>query len=372
MTQLNESQLFELIQSVQLEDPVLKDLLREFVKRFQVVALEIFPPEEREVIEDIVEEITVPDVQVFYYELVPLGIKFIWERPSADAVSFEIRYGVDWETGSRQIVTTTLSAVLEGRPIGDHMYWIRASGLDGTLSESATPLLVTVPPLGEISLNGYVVDNFVLLQWTKPVSAFQLEYYIVTKNGSQSGEQQGTFITLFEDTGGTYTYGVRAIDIFGNVSNDATIDLLVSQPADYVLYDIYTDDFTGPKVNVYRDPTLPSIFASLLLNETWQQYADNGYATMQDEINDGLPYWLQPTNPGTGRYERVADFGIVLEGIICNISWAYHELVPVTQVRCFMSTSLDNVTFTPEVETKSLFIPQFRYVKVRFEFLAMN
>jgi len=372
VTQLNESQLFELIQSVQLEDPVLKDLLREFVKRFQVVNLELFPPEERPVYEDIVEEITVPNVQVFTYTLVPLGIKFVWERPSADAVSFEIRKGDTWETASRQIVTTTLSAVLEGQAIGTHKYWIRAFGLDGTPSESATPLDVVIPPLGEIDLNGYVVDNFVMLQWTKPTSSFQVEYYIVTKNGSQVGEQQGTFITLFEDTGGTYTYGVRAVDIFGNVSNDATLDLLVSQPADYVLYDIYTDDFTGTRVNTYRDPTLPSLFASLNLNETWQQYADNGYATMQDEIDDGLPYWLQPTSPGIGSYTRVADFGTILEGIICNVTWAYHEIVPFTSVRCFMSTSLDNVTYEPEVETKTLFLPQFRYIKVRFEFLAMN
>jgi hypothetical protein len=372
VTQLNESQLFELIQSVQLEDPVLKDLLREFVKRFQVVSLELFEPEERPEIEDIVEEITVPNVEIFTYRLVPLGIRFEWERPSADAFSFEIRKGVDWETGSRQIVTTTLSAILEGQAVGDHMYWIRAFGLDGTPSESATPLLVTIPPLGEVDLDGYVVDNFVMLQWTNPTSAFQIEYYIVSKNGTQVGEQQGTFITLFEDTGGTYTYSVRAVDIFGNVSNDATLDLLVSQPADYVLYDIYTDDFTGTKVNVYRDATLPSIFASLNLNETWQQYADNGYATMQDEINDGLPYWLQPTSPGVGSYERVADFGTILEGIICNVSWAYHEIVPFTQVKCFLSTSLDGIAYTAPVETKSLFLPQFRYVKVRFEFLALN
>lgn len=371
MTQLNESQLFELIQSIQLDDPVLQDLLREFVKRFQIINLELFEPAERPVIEDIIDEITVPNVQIFTYTLVPLGIKFVWERPSADAVSFEIRKGDTWETASRQIVTTTLSAILDGQAIGTHKYWIRAFGMDGTPSESATPLDVVIPPLGEIALSGYVVDNFVMLQWTKPTSSFQLDYYIITKNGVQIGEQQGTFTTVFEDTGGTYTYGVRAVDIFGNISNDATLDLLVSQPADYVLYDIYTDDFSGTKVNVYRDPTLPSIFASLLLNETWQQYADNGFATMQDEIVAGLPYWLQPTAT-SGSYERVVDFGTVLEGIICNVTWAYHEIVPFTKVKCLMSTSLDSVTYTTPIETKTLFLPQFRYVKLRFEFASLN
>ena len=371
MTQLNESQLYGLIQGLQLEDPILKDLLREFVKRFQVVNLELFPPEERpQDIEDIIEDITIGDVQNFRYSLVPLGIKFEWDRPE-NAFVFEIRKGDVWETASRQLVTTTLSAVLNGQLVGTHKYWIRGFGLDGTPSANATPLDVVIPPLGEVGLLGEVVDNFILLQWTKPTSAFQLDYYIVSKDGTQIGEQDGTFVTLFEDTGGTYTYSVRAVDIFGNVSNDATIDLLVSQPADYVLYDIYTDDFSGTKYNVYRDPTLPSIFASLDLTETWQQYADNGWATMQDEIDDNLPYWLQPT-ADSGWYERIVDFGTILEAIICNVSWAYHEIVPFTSVRCYMSSSLDGVTYTAPLETKSLFMPEFRFVKVRFEFFALN
>ena len=372
MTQLNESQLFAMIQSVQVEDPVLKNLLQEFVRRFQIVALEIFPPEERPITEEPPEVIIIPDVINFRYALLPLGIRFDWDRPSADTYSFEIRKGDTWEDGSRQIVTTTLSAILEGQSVGTHKYWIKGFGLDGTESVNATPLDVVIPPLGEISLTGTVVDNFVMLQWTAPTSAFKIDYYIVIKNGTQVGEQQGTFTTLFEDTGGTYTYSVRAVDIFGNVSNDATLDLLVSQPADYVLYDIYTDDFTGTRVNVYRDASLPSILASVDLTETWQQYADNGYATMADEIADGLPYWLQPTVPSVGSYERIADFGVVLEGIICNVTWAYHEIVPFTQVRCFLSSSLDNVTYTAPVETKTMFIPEFRYIKVRFEFLALN
>ena len=105
--------------------------------------------------------------------------------------------------------------------------------------------------------------------------------------------------------------------------------------------------------------------------ETWQEYADNGWATMQDEIDDNLPYWLQPT-ADSGWYERIADFGTVLESIICNVSWAYHEIVPFTSVRCYMSSSEDGITYTVPIETKSLFLPIFRFVKVRFEFSALN
>jgi len=371
VTQLNESQLFAMIQSVQVEDPVLKNLLQEFVRRFQIVALELFPPEERPITEEPPEQIIIPDVINFRYELLPLGIRFDWDRPSADTYLFEIKKGDTWEDGSRQIVTTTLSAILEGQSVGTHRYWIKGFGLDGTESVNATPLDVIIPPLGDMVLTGTVVDNFVLLQWTEPTSAFKIDYYIVIRDGTQIGEQQGTFTTLFQNAGGTYTYAVRAVDIFGNVSNDATIDLVVSQPPDYVILDIFTDDFTGTRVNTYRDYNIPSLFASLSSTETWQEYADNGYATMQDEIDDSLPYWLQPTI-SSGSYERVVDFGSILEGIICNVLWSYHEIVPSTNVRCFISSSEDGVVFTDPVETKSIFLASFQYIKVRFEFNAVN
>jgi len=370
---VNETLIYSLLQGIQRENPRIHDLIRELIQTVQEHNNELFPTD----IEIIPPPIDIGGPPVleppinFRYELIKEGIRFEWDRTTSASVFFEIRKGDTWESGLRQVVTPTLMAVLRGDSVGVHQYWIKSYDADGN-SSIAVGLEVEIPPIGEVALSGYVVDNFILLQWSNPESAFKIEYFIVSKNGSQVGEQQGTFITLFEDTGGTYTYSVRAVDLYGNVSNDATIDLTVSQPADYVLYDVYTDDFSGTKVNVYRDATLPSIYASLNLNETWQQYADNGYATMADEIADSLPYWLQPTSPGVGSYERTVDFGMTLEAIICNVSWAYHEIVPFTSVRCFMSTSEDGVTFTAPVETKSLFIPIFRYVRVHFDFLALN
>lgn len=371
---MNETLIYSLLQGVQRENPRIHDLIRELIQTIQIHNNELFPELPTVIPPQIDTEPPVLEAPLnFRYTLIEQGIHFEWDRPSSVAVFFEIRKGDTWEDGLRQVVTPTLDAVLFGQPVGIHTYWIKSYDEDGNASPTATRLDVEIPPIGEVAVSGYVVDNFVLLQWVEPESAFKIDYYIISRNGTQIGEQRGTFITWFEDTGGTYTYSVRAVDIYGNVSNDATIDLIVSQPADYVLYDVFTDDFLGTRVNVYRDATLPSIFASLDLTETWQQYADNGWATMQDEIDDNLPYWLQPTVPSVGMYTRIADFGAPpLEAIICNVSWAYHEIVPFTSVRCFMSSSVDNVAWTAETETKTLFIPIFRYVKVRFEFLALN
>jgi hypothetical protein len=370
---VNETLIYSLLQGIQRENPRIHDLIRELIQTVQEHNNSLFPSDVT-IIPPQIDTDPPPALEPpinFRYELIPEGIKFDWDRSNTASVFFEIRKGLTWEDGLRQVVTPTLSAVLRGDAVGVHQYWIKSYDENG-LSSTEVGLIVEIPPIGEVALSGYVVDNFILLQWSNPESAFKIDYFIVSKNGAEVGEQQGTFITLFEDTGGTYTYSVRAVDIYGNVSNDATIDLTVSQPADYVLYDVYTDDFLGTKVNVYRDPALPSIYASLNLNETWQQYADNGYASMQDEINDSLPYWLQPTSPGVGSYTRTVDFGITLEAIICNVSWAYHEIVPFTSVRCFMSTSEDGIAFTTPVETKSLFIPIFRFVRVHFDFLALN
>lgn len=371
MTSLNESQLYQMIQSVQIDDPVLKDLFREFVRRYQVLFLEVFPPDANVGLQDDIPDTTeVGDVSVFTYTLLPLGIKLEWDRPT-NATLFEIRKGSSWESASRQLVTSTLSAVLDGQPVGSHIYLIKGQAVDGSQSEVPAIREVIVPALGDIFVNGSVIDNFVMLSWTVPTSAFRIDYYIITKDGNEIGRSTGTFAPVFENTSGTYQYGVQAVDIFGNMSAIATKDFEVSQPADYVLEAIETDDLTGTRTNVLRDSELPSLFACIDLTETLSDYAANGFATLQDEIDAGLPYWLQPTL-ASGEYEKIFDYGAVFDGVNVSIDFNYNEIVPTVTVDTYMSTSVDGVTYTSEVLSRSIHAPSLRYLKVRFEFTALN
>jgi hypothetical protein len=371
MTSLNESQLYQLIQSVQVDDPVIKDLFREFVKRMQVIHNELFPGEGTSGTQDDIPDTTdVGDVASFTYTLLQLGIKFEWDRPS-NAVLFEIRKGTSWADSSRQLVTSTLSAVLDGQPVGTHTYLIKGQAIDGSQSENATVLNVVIPALGTIIVSGTVIDNFVLLSWTIPASSFRIDYYILTKDGIEIGRSTGTFIPVFENTSGVYQYGVQAVDIFENVSAVATKDLTVFQPADYVLESLETDDLTGTRTNVLRDAELPSLFACVDLTETWADYAANGHATLQDEIDAGLPYWLQPTL-ASGEYEKIFDYGAVFDGVIVSIDYNYNMINPTVTVDTYLSTSIDNVTYGSEVLGTTVYAPSLRYLKVRIEFNALN
>ena len=232
----NDTALYSLVQSLKPTDPVLKDLFRKIIQQIQVLNAEVFEPSSV-VSEDSgdsdVEVVTPPTT--FTYTLLPQGIKFEWDRPDSTAVYFEIRKGADWATGSRQLETSTTSAVLDGQSVGTHKYWIRSRSINGTYSETALDVDVIIPALGDIVLLGDIIDNFVLLSWNVPTSAFRIDYYIVRKVGTEIGRQSGTFHTVFENAGGTYQYSVQAVDIFGNLSTEATKDIILNNPADYVL-----------------------------------------------------------------------------------------------------------------------------------------
>ncbi len=368
----NDSVLYSMVQGLKIEDPVLKDLFRKVITQIQILNAEVFESSSVTSLTPVTGVTSVVAAPTnFTYTLIPAGIKFEWTSPDSSAVFFEIRRGASWTLGSRQLITLTTSAILEGQLVGSYTYWIKSQSIDGVYSEDANSVIVVVPPIGTTSISGSVIDNFVLLYWTIPTSAFRIDYYIITKGGVEIGRQTGTFIPVFENAGGTYTYGVQAVDIFGNVSTLVTKDFQVSQPPDYVLEALESSSLLGTRTNVIRDATLPSIYANINEAETWSAYAANSYVTFQDEIDAGYPYYLQPTL-ATGQYLETIDYGAVFDGVIVTIDWNYNEIVPSMAVATFLSTSVDNVTFTAESSGVTVYAASLRYVKIRITFTALN
>ena len=373
MTQLNETQLYSLIQSVKIDDPVLKDLLREFVKRQQVVYNEIF----EEVVEAPPQELIpllepVLDVLIFNYELRPQGIYLTWEQPSLNAILYEIRVGESWENSSRVLISSTLSAIVPGRATNaTHKFWIKAQALDGRQSLNAKELDVLIPAISTPVLTGSVIDNFALVYWEPVTSSFQLDYYDIYKNGVFFARSYTTFLSIPELESGNYTYCVTAVDIFANRSAQGCKVFAISQPPDYDLVAIETDELNGWRIRVYRDPEMPSLFAVVDIEETWGDYAANGWATMQDEIDDNYPYWLQPTI-SDGEYGTEFDYGAVYNDIVVTIDWNQIQIVPEVTVQCFIQTSIDGITWTAEIETTSMFVVAMRYLRLRLYFRSEN
>ena len=101
---------------------------------------------------------------------------------------------------------------------GSYTFWVQAIGAE----QNSAPLSVDViiPPLGSFSTNASVIDNNVLLSWIQPISGFRIEYYEVYRNGTTDlvGTIGGTFIVVFEQASGAYTYNIFAYDVAGNKS----------------------------------------------------------------------------------------------------------------------------------------------------------
>ena len=373
MTQLNETQLYSLIQSLTIDDPVLKDLFREFVKRQQIVFNELFeevaePPEQANI--PLIDPVL--DVLVFNYELRPQGIYLTWEQPSLNAILYEIRVGESWENSSRILISSTLSAIVPGRSTNStHKFWIKAQTLDGRQSVNAKELDVYIPPISTPVLTGSVIDNFALVYWDPVTSAFQLDYYDIYKNGEFFARAYATFLSMPELESGAYNYCIFAVDIFQNRSAAGCKEFVVSQPPDYDLVAVETDELNGWRINVHRDDYLPSLLAVIDTAETWGAYAANGWDTMQDEIDDGYPYWLQPTI-AEGQYGTEFDYGTVYNDLVVSVDWNQIQIYPRVEVRCFIQTSIDNITWTDEVETESMFVNALRYLKLRLLFTTQN
>lgn len=96
-------------------------------------------------------------------------------------------------------------------------------------------------------------------------------------------------------------------------------------------------------------------------------FTDNGWTTIQDQIDAGYPLYLQPA-PLVGTYEKIFDFGAVFDNIIINLSWNSNQIAGSTTIGTTIATSTDDVTYTTPVSGRSLFSASARYVKVKVTF----
>jgi hypothetical protein len=364
---LNDTQIYMLLQGLQHENPRLHDLLRALVQELQIMNAELFPPETATAEEED-EAVTEPpdDVVGFTYTLIPQGIQLSWDRANHAAFA-EIREGIDWATSVLVLLTGSLSAVLPPRLVGTYNLLIKGVSVSNEYSVNATPLEILIPPMGNLTVSGNVIDNNVLLSWTIPTSAFAIDHYEVFRDGVSIGEQRGTFAVVFEQTAGSYEYSVIAVDIAGNQSAPSAITLAVSQPPDYLLEAMETSVLDGTRTDMYLDE-LPSLIGPVSLAETWEEHFDNnGWNSPQDQIDAGYPLYAQPGTT-SGEYEEIFDYGAVFDSIIINLEWSFEQIAGNVTVVSYISTSTDGVNFSPEVAGKTIFAASVRYVKVRIEF----
>ena len=146
------------------------------------------------------------------------------------------------------------------------------------------------------------------------------------------------YVVLEEQSTGLWRYSVRPVDVAGNVGPWAYIDLVLTPPDNYFALDI--DD------NIIPEGTTTNFFSSTVLNAwlapfdmsiTYQaHFTQGGWATPQDIVDDGMPYWAQPPADDSF-FEWEHDYATEIPTVRLTVTPYYEEIggIPVIELRYY-------------------------------------
>lgn len=291
---------------------------------------------------------------------------------------YEIRQGASWAAGVKVDSTKATSYRRKVDYSGARTYWIAAVDVQDNYGEpDSLSVNITIPSV-VTSQRVEVIDNNVLLFWNPPTTGtLPVDRYEVRKGASwASGEVVGsngnsTFAAVFEQSGGTYTYWIAAVDSAGNFGVAASIVAAVSQPPDYILRNDMNSDFSGTKVNAL--PFEGGLLLPVNTTETWtQHFVNNGYATPQAQITAGNPLYIEP-GMTSATYTEAIDYGTTLPATTISVTLNSTAVAGAVTASCQIKYS--NVSATgpwtnaPAGATSTL-ATNFRWVQVVYTFTA--
>lgn len=359
-----------LIESVRSNDPTLADLLTIITDETARLALQVDPPPITQKKVSIAKGAAPNDVVNFAYTFTTRNIILTWEAPNLDFLLYEIRIGTTWNTATRILTTATLQAILDPIAIGTTTYLIKAINSAGVYSLNAVEVDVVVPALGVFTVTSVVLGNFVLLTWTIPTSTFDIDHYIIKKDGVEFARLKTTFLANQELAGGTFTYSIVAYDIFGNASASQSNTALVPPPSDFVLKKEFESAFAGTKTNVIQDGS--TLLVCIDTGKTWAtHFSTPGWANINAQIAAGYPLYIQP-DATTGSYKEVFDIGSIYTNTVINLSYLFTLISGSFTVGFSTRVSDDNVSWSTANTNMSFFAASVRYIEVTVSFTASD
>lgn len=372
------------------------------------------------------------DVTGFSANVKPFSIELTWDSvPDLDADEYEIRYGTSWASSTLLQKTNALTWTWETRPAGTENLLIKAIDTSGNYSLNAVPADVLIQlPKAVSPLTAKLVDNNVELRWADATTSFNIDKYRISRgdtfNGSEVvGDTKGTFKSILEVVGGTYTYWVVAYDIKGNTSPPVSVLANVDQPPDFILQANQLIDLSsGTKANLVNEvgdtitfdsetdftwdsetaftfdlDSTYSLVGPANTAETWSEHFealsgwvqpitldsetaftwdsetaftfDEDYQSIQElQLDNGYPYYLQPT-PSSASYEQVIDFTGVLAISRIQLTPFVNVIAGAPTVTYTVSYSADNVTYVDTIGTEATGV-NFRYVKIKVDIASAS
>ena len=382
------AELRYLIEPLKLEDPRLHQALERMIGQMSAVTLEVSPtvkpavapePEPTKIGPPIAPKVV----------LTPTSVRLLWDFVPG-AAQYEIRTmtqeqvdAKDWNTASFVIRTT--STVVDLLPFKGPIqhYAIKSMDAEGTYSDGYVLASVNVNMPKQVVVTGNVIDNNILLTWTKigdwapDEGYFPVDKYLIYRDGTQIGESRSSFVSAFESVAGVFIYSIRAVDIAGNLGTPASLKLEISAPPDYVLEDKKVSDLSGNKVNVVLYESNKLLGPTVVPSQTWEQhFASRTWQDPEDQVTAGYPYYIQPGAPEIGGiygqirgyYDEVFDYGEVMNNVVLTVLFNFRNIDPENPVlfNVLMGWSEDGVTWAYDYAATH-FIEKVRHFFFRIE-----
>jgi len=159
------------------------------------------------------------------------------------------------------------------------------------------------------------------------------------------GRSSTEFVVLSEQVEGNWRYGVRAVDVAGNMAPWAYVDLLLTPPDNFFQLD-HVDDIIPLSVLVdalgidadaeftYHDgAAAEDHIMAFDTAQTWEgHFTANAWATPQAQVDAGFPLFAQPPSAqGSITFEH--DYGQVIPQVRLTLQAARDVLAPTPVVR---------------------------------------
>lgn len=269
------------------------------------------------------------------------------------------------------IATASNTFITRADWLGNAVLSIKSRDVANSLSEAAVLTVPKYAPNKLVSLATEVVDNNVLLRWelpsttSLPVSHVDIRRGATWETADKSiGTKNGTFTTVFELSGGRYTYWIATVDTDNRYSEPIAVSVTVAQPPDFVFNAEYTSTFTGTKTNATNVVNSSELLLLVNTSETWEQhYSNNSWTSPQEQITAGYTYYSLPAL-SIASYQEVFDYGTILASSSITVSKLGTVISGFPTVYSEIETSLDGATWTTAQAVDTMFAFNFRYIRV--------
>lgn len=316
---------------------------------------------------DVSATINAPGVMTLNANIVSNLVRLSWDTPTSTLPISE--YAIMRGASNQELTRVSANSFSLVADFADiETFSIQAIDIAGNVSTVASKTVEVSAPAAP-TVRPEVLDNNVLLRWTNnpgtlPVRTTEIRRGSTFATATVLQQADATFAPFFEFTAGTYTYWVVNIDTAGNYGIPTGVSAVVSQPQDFVLQASFDSAFGGTKTRVY--PSGGKLYFGVNDTETFQQHWTSiGTSTVQDQINAGYPYWLQPTSGQGSSYQETFDYGAMIASSMITITPTIEQTLgnSTLQVDIDVKANLGDAWTSLTVNSPQGFATSFRYVR---------